>query len=100
MNNRQALIGLIAVTAPSVAGRGGFGASRTIRSPCSIPPAEKVLTGTIKQFGWTNPHSWVWINVPNGASVDTWGIEEHESQLPGPPGLVARTPCRAGDKMR
>ena len=34
------------------------------------------LTGVIRQFQWTNPHSWIQINVPNdrGAVVE-WSIE-------------------------
>jgi hypothetical protein len=34
------------------------------------------LTGTIREFQWTNPHSWIWIDVPNSAGgTDQWGIE-------------------------
>lgn len=34
------------------------------------------LTGTVKQFGWTNPHSWMEVDVPDdkGATV-TWKVE-------------------------
>ena len=34
------------------------------------------LTGTVKQFKWANPHSWIELEVPkdNGA-VETWNIE-------------------------
>lgn len=34
------------------------------------------LQGTIRDFQWTNPHSWIWIDVPGakGAS-EQWGIE-------------------------
>jgi hypothetical protein len=35
-----------------------------------------VLTGTVKQFGWTNPHSWMEVDVPDqkGGTV-TWKVE-------------------------
>ena len=37
---------------------------------------EKTIVGTIKQFDWTNPHTWIWIDVPNDkGGVDTWGVE-------------------------
>jgi hypothetical protein len=37
---------------------------------------ELKLDGTIKTFAWTNPHSWIEINVANAAGgVDTWGVE-------------------------
>src|ERR1041385_8405541 len=34
------------------------------------------LSGTVKQFGWQNPHSWMEVEVPgeNGA-VTTWKVE-------------------------
>src|ERR1700749_4701385 len=34
------------------------------------------LTGTIKGFGWVNPHSWIELEVPNDkGGVDTWNVE-------------------------
>jgi hypothetical protein len=35
-----------------------------------------VLTGTVRQFGWTNPHSWMEVDVPDqkGGTV-TWKVE-------------------------
>jgi hypothetical protein len=37
---------------------------------------EKTVTGTVKQVDWTNPHTWVWLDVPNDhGGVDTWGFE-------------------------
>jgi hypothetical protein len=36
----------------------------------------RTVTGTIKKFDWTNPHTWIWIDVVNEQGVtDTWGIE-------------------------
>ena len=38
--------------------------------------SQKTITGTVHVFQWTNPHTWVWIDVPNGkGGVDTWGFE-------------------------
>ena len=35
-----------------------------------------VLQGTIKEFQWTNPHTFIYIDVPNAAGgVDSYGIE-------------------------
>jgi Family of unknown function (DUF6152) len=37
---------------------------------------EKTISGTVSRFEWTNPHSWIWVDVPNGkGGVDTWAIE-------------------------
>ena len=34
------------------------------------------LQGTIRDFQWTNPHSWIWIDVPNDkGTAEQWGIE-------------------------
>jgi hypothetical protein len=34
------------------------------------------LVGTIVSFGWTNPHSWIEIDVPNSSGgSDKWGVE-------------------------
>jgi hypothetical protein len=34
------------------------------------------LVGTVKQFGWTNPHSWMEVDVPDqkGGTI-TWKVE-------------------------
>jgi len=35
-----------------------------------------VLTGTVKQFGWTNPHSWMEVDVPDQkGGTTTWKVE-------------------------
>lgn len=34
------------------------------------------ITGTVKRMDWTNPHTWLWVDVPSDKrGVDTWGIE-------------------------
>lgn len=38
--------------------------------------SERTITGTVNRFEWTNPHSWIWVDVPNDkGGTDTWGIE-------------------------
>jgi hypothetical protein len=34
------------------------------------------VKGTVRTFEWTNPHTWIWVEVPDdhGGSV-TWGLE-------------------------
>ena len=44
---------------------------------------EKTITGTVSKFEWTNPHSWVWVDVPNEkGGVDSWAVEGTEPELP------------------
>ena len=34
------------------------------------------LEGTVKRFEWTNPHSWIFLEVAGpGATVEQWTIE-------------------------
>ncbi len=34
------------------------------------------LTGTVKQFKWANPHSWIEMEIPDGkGGVATWNVE-------------------------
>jgi Family of unknown function (DUF6152) len=38
----------------------------------------KLLTGYVKKFEWGNPHTWIWLEVPNADSTkppDLWGLE-------------------------
>jgi hypothetical protein len=57
------------------------------------------LTGTIKAFGWVNPHSWIAIEVPNSeGGVDNWDVAMVA------PGILAKagwksTTLRPGDKV-
>jgi hypothetical protein len=52
---------------------------------------EVVLTGVVKEFQWTNPHTWLQLNVagPQGATTE-WSIE----------GLSTGTLSRQGWKPR
>jgi hypothetical protein len=62
-----ALAALVLVTAP-LAAHHSF-------APFAMD-AERTITGTVTQFDWTNPHTWIWLEVPNDkGSVDKWGVE-------------------------
>ena len=45
---------------------------------------EAVLDGTIKEFGWNNPHSWIRLLANDGTGVKEWTVEM------GAPGGLAR----------
>jgi uncharacterized protein DUF6152 len=60
--------------------------------------AEKTLVGTIKQFDWTNPHTWIWIDVPNEKGVvETWGVEGMSPNFLARRGW-SKTSFKPGDK--
>jgi hypothetical protein len=58
------------------------------------------LVGTIKQFSWTNPHSWMEVDVPDGkGGILTWKVE-----MTSPAYLVRAgwksTTVKAGDEVK
>jgi Family of unknown function (DUF6152) len=60
--------------------------------------SEKTINGTIKKFDWTNPHTWIWIDVPNEkGGVDTWGVEGMSPNYLARRGWT-RTTFKPGDK--
>jgi hypothetical protein len=36
---------------------------------------EMTIVGTVKEFQWTNPHTWIFLLVNSGESVEEWAIE-------------------------
>jgi hypothetical protein len=60
---------------------------------------EKTLSGVVKKFDYTNPHSWIWLDVKNDqGSVDTWGIEGMSPNYLSRRGW-SRTTLKPGDKV-
>lgn len=57
------------------------------------------ITGTLKEFKWANPHSWMEIEVPNDkGGTDLWAVEMN------PPSFLVRAGWRSnsvkpGDKV-
>ena len=46
---------------------------------------QATLSGTVKEFQWSNPHAWIFVMVPNHeGQLDQWAIEL------GGPGALAR----------
>ena len=60
--------------------------------------AEKTISGTVKQFDWTNPHTWIWVNVSGPGGVETWAIEGMSPNFLGRRGWT-KTSLKAGDKI-
>lgn len=62
--------------------------------------ANKVLTGTVVQFDWTNPHTFLWLDVPAGPGgvVEKWGIEGMSPNYLGRRGW-SKTTLKPGDKV-
>ncbi len=60
---------------------------------------QKTVTGTVNKVQWTNPHIWLWIDVPNDkGGVDTYGFEGMSPNFLERRGWK-RTTLKAGDKI-
>jgi hypothetical protein len=60
---------------------------------------QTTLTGIVKEFDWTNPHTWIWINVPNDkGGVDLWGVEGMSPNYLGRRGWTKNT-IKPGEKI-
>jgi Family of unknown function (DUF6152) len=87
----------IAATAAVIAG----GAVSAHHSTAMFDMQKSVtLDGTVKEFQWTNPHTWIVFEVPNGSGgTDEYGIEGMS------PNYLARTgwdkhTLSSGDKVQ
>jgi hypothetical protein len=60
---------------------------------------EKTVTGTVKTVEWTNPHTWIWLDVPNEqGGVDAWGFEGMSPNFLARRGWT-RTSLKVGDRI-
>ena len=68
------------IVAPLVAGTVaaliGFSASAHHSTAMFEWGKERKLEGTIDKFQWTQPHTFIWVNVPGkGGKMEQWGFE-------------------------
>ena len=76
MDRRKNRSGLLAAFALML-GIGTAGSLHAHHSMAGFDRAKTItLTGTVKEFKWANPHSWIELEVPNDkGGVDSWNIE-------------------------
>jgi len=85
------LAGLIAAAVGTARAHHGFAVFDT--------NSQKTIVGTVKEFQWTNPHTWVWVDVTNDkGGVDTWGFEGMSPNFLGRRGW-SRNTLKPGDKI-
>jgi hypothetical protein len=91
---------------------GGMGVALAHHSYAAFDvTTQKEINGTVKKFDWTNPHTWVWIDVTNDhGGTDTWGFEgmspnflarrgwNRSTLKPGDKITVTFRPMKNGDK--
>jgi len=91
-------ISRIIIAASLIAGGAGLALAHHSFAAFDIS-AQRTVTGTIKKFDWTNPHTWVWLDVVNEQGVvETWGIEGMSPNYLARRGWT-RTTLKAGDKI-
>ena len=72
---------------------------RIIRTVPFDSTKQTTLTGIVKEFDWTNPHTWIWINVPNDkGGMDLWGVEGMSPNYLGRRGWTKST-IKPGEKI-
>jgi hypothetical protein len=81
---------VVALAVPALAHHSAAGIDRT---------KTQVISGTVKEFRWTNPHSWIDLDVTDDKGVSTtWSVE-----MTSPTFLVRagwkRSTLKAGDKV-
>jgi hypothetical protein len=93
---RTSIIGLVATTL-LLTGTATLSAHHSF-APFNMD-TEKTISGTVKKFDWTNPHTWIWVDVANDkGGVDTWGIEGMSPNFLGRRGWTKNS-LKAGDKV-
>jgi uncharacterized protein DUF6152 len=96
-NSIQAAIGVIVLAAASAL---GSAPAWSHHSGAMFEP-EKVITveGTVKEFEYTNPHSWLYITVRDDKGAETvWGFEAEGPSALMRAGIKANA-LRPGDKV-
>ena len=92
--------GVTAAVSLVLAATAGAGAAWAHHSFAMFDQSKQVsLSGTVKDFQWTNPHAWIEVLVPDGkGGGDVWSVE-----LNSPNNLIRqgwkRTAMKPGDKV-
>jgi hypothetical protein len=58
-----------------------------------------VLEGTVEQFRWTNPHTWLYVDVPEAGSSREWALEGASVSVMLRSGWSSRA-IREGDRIK
>ncbi len=78
---------------------GGAVSARAHHSGAGVDRTRTVtITGIVKEFRWTNPHSWIDLEVTDGKGTALWSVEMNP-----PPFLIRAgwksSTLKAGDKV-
>ncbi len=97
-NNVTKTIGRALLVAGLAAGATGMALAHHSYSAFDMV-GTKTVTGKVTKFDWSNPHSWIWIDVKNEQGVvESWGIEGMSPNFLARRGWT-RTTLKPGDKI-
>jgi len=93
MNVRTLIVAVVAVLAPTAA-------AFAHHSYAEFDVDKKLtVAGTVKEFQWTNPHSWLLVNAPNAkGEMEQWAVELNSVSLLAARGWRPKTVV-PGDKV-
>ena len=98
MNNRIKLAAIALTLAAAITATRESALAHHSFSPFDMG-VDKTITGTVKTVEWTNPHTWIWLDVPNDqGSIDAWGFEGMSPNFLARRGWT-RTSLKVGDKI-
>jgi len=93
-------VAVLSVAAPALGHHSGAGVDRT---------RTVTVTGVVKDFRWTNPHSWIDLEITDKGTTTLWSIEmnpppfliragwKSSTLKPGDKVSVTLNPIRSGD---
>ena len=85
------VLALVVAAATGAAAHHSFSAFNT--------DVEKTITGIVDRFEWTNPHTWVWVDVDDGKGGKVkWGVEGMSPNYLSRRGWTKNT-FKPGDKV-
>lgn len=59
---------------------------------------EKTLSGVVKEFQWTNPHSWIQLDVTDATGSIEWAIEGNSPNILVRQGYTSKS-IKPGDRI-
>jgi hypothetical protein len=62
------------------------------------PDKRVTVEGVVSRWVWTNPHTWLFVDVTTPSGVETWGFEANSAATMARAGWK-RTQFAAGDKV-
>lgn len=97
MNSATRTIRHLAIGAVSLLVTAGIASAHHSTAMFDMQHTVKV-SGTVTQFDWTNPHTFIWMDVNNNGTTEHWSVEGMSPNYLSRNGWTRHT-LKAGDKV-